>query len=93
VVLSGATVECVPRPLRIQEPGVLYHAGSRAVDRRRIFGAVPGDVEFFLHLLAVVVERYGWKVYAYCLMPNHFHLVFETPRGNIAAGMRVLKGA
>ncbi len=43
-------------------------------------------------LLSAVVVRYGWRVHAYCLMGNHFHLVVETPDANLAAGMQFLKG-
>lgn len=79
--------------LRVQAPDVVYHVASRGVDKQRIFGVTDGDRFVFLALLARTVERYGWQLYAYCLMGNHFHLVLETPEGNIAAGMRDLKSA
>ena len=50
------------------------------------------DRRRFVDLLASVVERFGWVVYAYCLMGNHYHLVLETPRANLSAGMRQLNG-
>jgi putative transposase len=43
-------------------------------------------------LLGRVLERYGWLLYAYCLMNNHYHLVIETPRPNLSLGMRQLNG-
>lgn len=46
----------------------------------------------FLALLAKVLERYGWLLYAYCLLGNHYHLVVETPLANISLGMRQLNG-
>jgi putative transposase len=80
------------RKPRIQVADVIYHACSRGVEKRPIFDVVAGDREFFLVLLQMVVDRYGWRVHAYCLMGNHFHLVVETPRANLGDGMRFLKG-
>ena len=77
--------------LRVQAADVLYHVTSRGVDRQRIFGVVDGDRAVFHALLARTVDRYGWNLHAYCLMGNHFHLVFDTPGANIAAGMQHLK--
>ena len=37
-------------------------------------------------------RKTGWQVHAYCLMPNHFHLVVETPQPNLVAGMKWLLG-
>ena len=45
------------------------------------------DRELFLTTLGQGCEKAGWQVHAYCLMPNHFHLVVETPRANPVAGM------
>ena len=50
------------------------------------------DYMRFLELLGVAVSRFGWRCHAYCLMPNHFHLVVETPQANISAGMQWLNG-
>ena len=41
---------------------------------------------------AEVVERFNWVCHAYCLMENHYHLVIETPEGNLSKGMRHLNG-
>ena len=79
------------RTPRIQVADVIYHVCSRGVDKRRIFGVAAGDREFFLALLQTVVLRCGWRVHAYCLMGNHFHLVVETPRANLGDGMQFLK--
>ena len=38
--------------------------------------------------LGEACARTGWQVHALCLMPNHFHLVVETPQGNLVAGMK-----
>lgn len=80
------------RAPRTQAAGVIYHVGSRGVEKRPIFGVLAGDREWFLSLLDRVVRRHGWLCHAYCLMGNHFHLVLETPRANLSAGMQYLKG-
>ena len=86
------TVEQVTRSLRIQAPEVIYHVGSRSVDHRQIFcGSVPHDTERFIGLLASAVDRFGWRLYAYCVMPNHFHLIVETPFANLSRGIQHLK--
>jgi len=50
------------------------------------------DAKGFLFRLAEVCERSGWKVHAYVLMSNHFHLLLETPEPNLVDGMRYLMG-
>ncbi len=85
-------VRLVPRPTRILSPDLIYHVGCRAVDKRQIFcGLVPHDTETFVGLVASAVERYGWRLYAYCVMPNHFHLLLDTPHSNLSGGMQWLK--
>ena len=46
----------------------------------------------FLGVLAEVVNRFNWLCHAWCLMTNHYHLVVETPDGNLSKGMRQLNG-
>ncbi len=82
----------MPRSPRVQAADVLYHAGSRGVEKRSIFDCVSRDREIFLMLLDMTVRRYEWRCHAYCLMGNHFHLLFDTPKANISAGMQFLKG-
>ncbi len=79
------------RPLRIEFPGALYHITSRGNDRAAIF-LVDSDRRQFLETLGEVVGRCGWRCHAYCLMTNHYHLVVETPRANLSAGMRHVNG-
>jgi REP element-mobilizing transposase RayT len=76
----------------MQTADVLYHVGSRGVEKRQIFDVVRSDREYFLELLEGTVRRYRWRCHAYCLMGNHFHLAVETPDANLAAGMQYLKG-
>jgi putative transposase len=82
----------VSRKPRIQIADVVYHVGSRGVEKRPIFDVINGDRAVFLELLELTVKRYRWRCHAYCLMGNHFHLAVETPDANIAAGMQYLKG-
>lgn len=78
------------RPLRLNVPGGLYHVTARGVDRCAIFRD-DNDRQLFLRLLAETVGRFGWLLHAFSLMLTHFHLMPETPRGNLSQGMGWLK--
>ena len=80
------------RPLRIEYPGAIYHVLSRG-DRREAIFRTEADRKLFLDLLDQTCRRTGWQIHAYCLMDNHFHLVVETPRGNLSAGMQWFLGS
>jgi REP-associated tyrosine transposase len=86
---STATLEGMARPLRIEFAGALYHVTARGNERKPIVRD-DDDREQWVTALARVISRFGWLVYAYCLMDNHFHLVVETPKPNLARGMREL---
>src|SRR4030065_621203 len=79
------------RPLRIEYPGAVYHITSRGNEKKLIFKD-ERDREIFLDTLSQVDKRYNWLCHAYCLMNNHYHLITETPDGNLSAGMRQLNG-
>ena len=79
------------RPLRIELSGGLYHVTARG-DRREDIYFNTADRQAWLALLGQVCERFNWVCHAYCLMTNHYHLVVETPEGNLAQGMRQLNG-
>jgi REP element-mobilizing transposase RayT len=81
----------VPRQLRIQYEGAIYHLMSRGDRREEIFRD-DLDRKSFLQALGAACEKTGWQVHAYCLMGNHFHLVVETPRANLVEGMKWLLG-
>jgi hypothetical protein len=68
----------VPRQLRIQYPGAIYHAINRG-DRREDIFRDDHDRQCFLDTLAEACQKTRWQVHAWCLMRNHFHLVIETP--------------
>lgn len=63
---------------------------ARGVDRRRIFNDAD-DYDLYTQLLGGVVRRQGWRLLCYCLMPNHVHLLLETPECNLANGMQLLQ--
>jgi len=69
----------VPRQLRIEYEGAVYHLLSRGDRREEIFWD-DLDRQAFLRLLERTCKRNGWEVHAYCLMSNHFHLLLETPQ-------------
>jgi len=76
--------------LRTEIPGAIYHVVARGVDRRRIF-VDDEDYQTYTRLLAMAVMRQGWYLLSYCLMPNHVHLLIETPDTNLANGMQWLQ--
>lgn len=79
------------RKLRVEYPGAVYHVMNRG-DRREPIFRDEEDRHRFLSTLGEACAKTGWQVHALCLMPNHFHLVVETPRGNLVAGMRWFLG-
>jgi len=79
------------RKLRLQYPGAIYHLMSRG-DRREPIFLGDADRSLFLSTLAEACVKTDWQVHAYCLMKNHFHLVAETPKANLAEGMKWLLG-
>lgn len=79
------------RPLRIEFKGALYHITSRGNARQVIF-LTEKDFTDFLFVLCSVVKRYHFILHAYCLMNNHYHLLIETPEGNLSKGIRQLNG-
>lgn len=79
------------RPLRIEYEGAVYHVTSRGNALTSIF-LNNKDRNNFLSIFGKVIERYSWKCYSYCLMNNHYHLLIETPNGNLSTGMRQLNG-
>src|SRR6266481_1389789 len=81
----------MPRQLRIQYQGAIYHLMSRGDRREEIFWD-DLDRKGFLQTLGAACQKTGWQVHAYCLMSNHFHLVIETPQPNLVEGMKWLLG-
>jgi len=80
------------RLLRVQFSGAIYHVTVRGNERGTIFKD-DKDREGFLEILAQTQELHQLRIYLVCLMPNHFHLLLETPGGDLSAGMaRLLTG-
>ena len=79
------------RPIRLEFPGAIYHVTTRGYGDADIF-TDDQDRQQFLTVLGEVVSRTGWVVHAYVLMDNHYHLLVETPDGNLSRGMRQLNG-
>jgi REP element-mobilizing transposase RayT len=82
----------MPRQVRIQYPGAMYHVMSRG-DRREDIFLDDVDRQDFLKTLAEGCQKTDWQVHAYCLMRNHYHLVVETPNANLVAGMAWLQSS
>ena len=80
------------RPLRITYPGAFYHITSRGNERKAIFKS-RADRQKFLAYLESATERYSAVIHCYCLMDNHYHLLLETPSGNLPQIMRHINGA
>ncbi len=79
----------MPRPHRVSLQNGIYHVFNRG-NRRAAICLDAADFERFLELLQELCDHFGWPFFAYCLMTNHFHLVVETPEGDVSAGMHRL---
>ncbi len=78
--------------MRVEAPGGLHHVTARGNRRQTLFHD-ERDYASLLRHLATAVERFGWLCHAYCLMPNHYHLLIETPEPNLGKGMLVVNGS
>ena len=78
------------RPLRVEFAGACYHVINRGNYRRELFGG--GGAEAFERVLAETAERFAWRVHAYVVMSNHFHLALEITEPNLSEGMKWLQG-
>jgi REP element-mobilizing transposase RayT/phage pi2 protein 07 len=79
------------RPLRIEFPGAVYHVTSRGNAKGMIFDDEQDRLKF-LDVLGSVIKKHRWLCHAYCLLDNHYHLLIETPEGNLSRGMQQLNG-
>jgi putative transposase len=76
---------------REESEGAIHHVYARGIARREIY-VDDVDRRIYLATLARVTRRQRWRCLAYCLMPNHVHLLVETPLANLGAGMQRLHG-
>ena len=81
----------MPRPLRPQVAGGIYHLVSRGVRKLPIY-TDDESRRRFLGLLDETIERYEWELHAWCLMTNHFHLLVTTVEPTVSEGMQYLNG-
>jgi REP-associated tyrosine transposase len=89
--LPAGTIDGVPRAPRPQVEGGIYHLTARGVRRLPLF-VDDEDRLTYTALLSQVVARFGWLVHLYCLMPNHVHLLVETPHGNVSRAVQWFHG-
>jgi REP element-mobilizing transposase RayT len=80
----------VARSIRIEYPGAFYHVMARG-NRREVIFRNDADRELFLRTLGEACTRSGWRVHAWVLMNNHYHLLIETLEANLVAGMQWLQ--
>ena len=81
----------MPRKLRLEFAGACYHVINRGNYRRDLF-AGNGAAESFQTCLFEAGAKFGWRLHAFVIMRNHFHLAVETPEPNLSAGMKWLQG-
>lgn len=79
------------RPLRYEAAGAVYHVMARGDGGKTVFEEDP-DRYGWVDLMERACGSYGWRVHAWVLMGNHFHLLVETPEPNLVAGMKWLLG-
>ena len=72
--------------------GGVYHVTARGNARAAIFRDEQ-DYRVLCNVLSKTVEGHGWLCHSYCLLPNHYHLLLETPEPNLSRGMAVLNGS
>jgi len=77
------------RAPRIEYEGAVYHVTNRGNGQEMIYRE-EADWKAFLGIMSDVVSEFGWRIYTYCLMGNHYHLLLETPQPNLSLGMREL---
>ena len=78
------------RPRRDLGDGI-FHVTARGVARCRIFHD-RGDFALFVCLLRDAAARFAWALHAWCLLPNHYHLLVEAPQPHLSEGMHRLNG-
>lgn len=76
-------------PLRIEFSGALYHAMLWSNQRRRL-ARHEADYRKRIDWVRRTVETYGWHVHTFVVMPNHEHLLLQTPEPNLSAAMQFL---
>lgn len=78
------------RKLRIEYPEAIYHVLNRGNYRRDLF-TTAGEAQAFVASLQEAVSLFGWRLHAYAVMRNHYHLALQTPQPNLVDGMHWLQ--
>jgi putative transposase len=87
---GGGKLEALPRRPREATGGLVYHVLNRGVGRMTVFES-DGDYAAFLRTVDEVQRRVPTRVMAYCLMPNHWHLVlWPEADGQLSEFLRLL---
>jgi REP-associated tyrosine transposase len=81
----------MPRPLRIEAAGAIYHITCRGNRKQPIF-LDPDEHRFHLWCLDRVATRYEWRILTWVHMANHFHMLLVTEEPTLARGMQWLNG-
>ncbi|PIR16525.1 MAG: hypothetical protein COV46_08300 [Deltaproteobacteria bacterium CG11_big_fil_rev_8_21_14_0_20_49_13] len=79
------------RSLRIEYPGAVYHVMNRGNAACTVFHT-QDDYQMFLDLIKETIKKWDISVHAFSLMPNHYHMLVETPLGNLQRAMRHING-
>ena len=79
------------RKIRIEYAGAAYHVMARGNQGRHIY-ADERDRKLWLATLGEACGKTGWRIHAWVMMNNHYHLLLETPEANLVAGMKWLQG-
>ena len=75
----------MPRQPRIEFQGAFYHVMARG--NRREFPFEKEEIKrLMIRTLGEAAVRFGWKIHAYAIMDNHYHLLLETPEANLVSG-------
>ena len=80
----------MPRKIRIEYSGAIYHALNRGNYRRELF-TIAGSAETFERTLFDCCSRFGWRLFAYVIMSNHYHCCIKTEDANLSSGMQWLQ--
>ena len=77
------------RPLHIEFKNAFYHVASRGINRQALF-LDSEDSNVFIGILRKVVIKFNLRLFAFCLMTNHYHLYLSTPEANLAKAIKAL---
>ena len=79
------------RELRILDPDEIYHVTSRG-NNRGLITFDRTDYACLQEQLAAAATKHRFEVFAWCLMPNHYHVVLRAPEGAISSGLQEING-